>query len=153
MVFSGVMRRRNLSIWLGLLVVLVAAGTYLPLVERFPSQGGFPSVTLLVFAAGLALIARGLVRAYREPGVYRGKIAGPAVMALGTGLVAIFAFGTLYLARQVPSSEGAPRVGDEAPGFTLRDTEDRAVSLETLLGAGGAQAPSAVVLIFYRGYW
>jgi len=39
------------------------------------------------------------------------------------------------------------KVGDEAPDFTLKNTEGQDVSLSTLLGDG------PVVLTFYRGKW
>ena len=39
------------------------------------------------------------------------------------------------------------KVGDEAPDFTLKNTESQDVSLSTLLGDG------PVVLTFYRGKW
>lgn len=150
---DDVKRRWNIALWLGLLVVVAAAATYFPIIERFPSQGELPWATLLIFIVGLLLIARGLVRAFREPQTYRGKIAGSLVMVAGIGLVGFFAFGTLYLARQVPRSEGAPRVGQRAPEFTLRDKDDRAVTLADLIGAGNADHVNGVVLIFYRGYW
>jgi len=39
------------------------------------------------------------------------------------------------------------KVGDEAPDFTLKNTEGQDVSLSTLLGDG------PVVLTFYQGKW
>jgi len=43
--------------------------------------------------------------------------------------------------------EGAVREGDQAPDFTLRDTEGGSVRLGDLVG------PGPVVLGFYRGRW
>ena len=52
-------------------------------------------------------------------------------------------------------------VGQRVPDFTLSDTSGQPVSLDQLLAPAGsastsqsqAQAPNAVLLIFYRGYW
>ena len=41
----------------------------------------------------------------------------------------------------------AVKVGDKAPGFTLRNTDEKDVSLDDLLAAG------PLVLGFYRGKW
>jgi len=50
--------------------------------------------------------------------------------------------------RQVPSSSGAPRVGQKAPDFILLDQSGKPVGLGDLLSGS-----RAVVLIFYRGFW
>jgi cytochrome oxidase Cu insertion factor (SCO1/SenC/PrrC family) len=54
-------------------------------------------------------------------------------------------------AAQLPASEGAPKVGEKAPDFTLPDTEGRAVRLYDLLRQDGQ--PRWALLVFYRGYW
>jgi hypothetical protein len=70
-------------------------------------------------------------------------------------------------ARKLPESAGAPQPGQKAPDFTLADTSGNKVSLEQLLSSSaaptatasagatvtGGNAPKAVLLIFYRGYW
>jgi peroxiredoxin len=48
----------------------------------------------------------------------------------------------------VPASTGAPRVGQNAPAFTLPDQNNKPVALADLLSGS-----NAVVLIFYRGFW
>jgi hypothetical protein len=148
-------RRWNVSMWVGFFVVLAALFTYLPVFARFPATRDLPWVTLLIFGAGLTLIARGVARAYREPQLYRGKIAGPILATLGSALLAFFSFGVFYLARQLPPSTGAPKVGQKAPDFTLPDKDGRLVSISELLdsGAGGAGRANGVLLVFYRGYW
>ncbi|PYS95993.1 MAG: hypothetical protein DMF50_06500 [Acidobacteria bacterium] len=147
--------RLNVSLWAGFLVVLSAPVTYLSVFIRYPATRDVPWATLLIFAAGLALIARGLRRAYREPLLYRGKIAGAILMALGVAIFGLFGFGTFYLARQLPPSRGAPHVGQKAPDFTLPDKDGNPVTLSKLIdaGAGGADRANGVLLIFYRGYW
>ena len=148
-------RRWNMSIWVGFLVVLAALVTFPTVFIRFPATRDVPWATLLLFGAGLLLIGLGLRRAYREPQAYRGRIAGPILMVLGIALVGFFAYGAIYLARQLPPSEGAPRLGQKAPDFTLPDKDGHPISLSELLGSGaaGADRASGVLLIFYRGYW
>jgi hypothetical protein len=158
-------RRWNISVWLGFLLVLAAPVTYVALFIRFPATRDFPWATLLVFFVGLALIARGLVRAYREPALYRGKVAAPILMTLGVAVLALFAFGIFIEARQLPPSKGAPQVGQKAPDFTLPDEHGNPVTLSKLLdsgaqdasgaggGAGATEQINGALLIFYRGYW
>jgi len=148
-------RRWNISVWAGFLVVLSAIVTYLLVFLRFPSTRDFPWATLLIFAAGLALIVRGVRRAFREPQSYRGRIAGPILLGLGIALFGFFCFNVFYFLRQLPPSEGAPRVGQRAPDFTLPDKDGNPVTLSKVLepGAGGADRVNGVVLVFYRGYW
>ncbi len=140
-------RRSNILIWAGFLAVLCAALTYVPVFLRFPATRDIPWPTLVIFGVGLALMTRGLIRAYRDPQLYRGKIFGPILLSLGTIAFATFAFSIFYVARQLPASAGAPRVGQKAPDFTLPDQDGNPVTLSHLLESGG------VVLIFYRGYW
>jgi lysylphosphatidylglycerol synthetase-like protein (DUF2156 family) len=148
-------RRWNFAVWAGFLIVLAAFLTYVPVFARFPSTRDFPWANLLMFGVGLTLIALGLRRAYREPQLYRGKIAGPILLSLGVLALALFCFVTFYLARQLPPSTSAPRVGQKAPDFTLPDQDGNRVTLSKLLqsAAGGAGGTNGAVLIFYRGYW
>ena len=148
-------RRLNVSLWAGFLIVLSAPVIHLSVLIRFPATRDVPWVTLLMFAAGLVLIARGLRRAYREPLLYRGKIAGAILMVLGIAMFGLFGFGTFYLARQLPPSRGAPQVGRKAADFTLPDKDGNPVTLSKIIdaGAGGADRVNGVLLIFYRGYW
>jgi hypothetical protein len=140
-------RRWNVSVWAGFLLVLAAMVTYVTVFIRFPATRDVPWATLLILGAGLSLTARGLRRAYREPQMYRGKIAGPILMVLGGALAGLFCYQILFFMRELPPSSGAPRVGQSAPDFTLPDQDGNPVTLSKLLDANG------VVLIFYRGYW
>jgi len=148
-------RRWNISIWIGFLLILTAFVTYVTVFIRFPITRDFPWATLLIFGAGLALILRGLMRASRAPQLYRGRIAGPILMALGAALFLLFGYGIFYAARQLPASARAPQVGQKAPDFTLPDQDGVPVSLSKLLASGetGAARINGALLIFYRGYW
>jgi thiol:disulfide interchange protein len=143
------MRRRwNLRIWAGFAIVLLALLTYLPIFVPFPATRDFPWVNLLLFAAGICLLALGLKRAFREPTLYRGKIAGSILAVLSVAILGLFCFGTFVASKNVPSSNSALRVSQAAPDFTLANAEDKPVALSDLL-----QRNHAVLLIFYRGYW
>jgi drug/metabolite transporter (DMT)-like permease len=128
--------------------VLLALLTYLPVFTLFPITRDFPWVNLLLFVAGICLLALGLKRAFREPTLYRGKIAGSILAALSLAMLGLFCFGTFVASKNVPSSNSALRVGQTAPDFTLANAEDKPVALSDLL-----KQNRGVLLIFYRGYW
>jgi len=148
-------RRWNLSLWVGFLVILAGLFTFVPVFVRFPATRDFPWPTLLMLCVGLGMMAMGLRRAFAEPQVYRGRVLGSVLGALGVALVGLFGYGVFYAPRQLPDSAGSPRVGQEAPDFTLPDKNGNLVTLSRLLetGPGGAGKANGVVLIFYRGYW
>ena len=145
---AGPKRSWNWSLWFGFLLVLVGFLSYAFLFVHFPVTRDFPWANLLLFGAGAILIVVGLVRSFGNARAYRGKIFGPILGVVGALMIALFCYGFFYAARQVPASTGAPRVGQKAPQFTLRDKDDKPVSLADLLSGS-----KAVVLIFYRGFW
>src|SRR5262245_22232094 len=148
-------RRWNLSLWAGFLLVLAAPSLFGVVFFRFPATRAFPCPPFLLLAAGLTLMTLGLRRAYREPHLYRGKIVGTILAAVGVAIFALFGWGAFYFARQLPPSTGAPQVGQKAPDFTLPDKDGHPVTLSELLASGerGSKRVSGVVLVFYRGYW
>src|SRR5688500_99385 len=116
-------RNWNWSLWAGFLLVLAGLLSYVPFFALFPITRDFPWVNLLMFAAGGALLAVGLVRAFRRPEQYRGRIFGSAMGLLSVVGSGLFCFGLFYFARQLPASAAAPRVGAKAPDFTLPDQD------------------------------
>ena len=149
------MRRRwNAWIWIGFLIVLAGPISYFLVFIRWPVTRDVPWVPLLFFVAGLTAIAAGVRRARREPAVWRGRVAGPVLLALGVFVAGFFSYGMFYEVRRLPPSTGAPRVGQRAPDFTLTDQNGRTVALAQLLASAPGGTPArGVVLIFYRGYW
>ena len=142
-------RRWNWSLWTGFILVLAALFSY-PLVINLAIGRGFPWFTLSVFAAGAVLLVAGLLRAFRQPELYRGKIVGLLFAIFSLAMFGFFAYGVFYAARQLPRSAGAPRAGNQAPGFDLPDQNGKQLALSDLLSSPGTRA---AVLIFYRGYW
>jgi len=150
-------RRWNLLLWAGFLLVLAGLLSYIPLFALFPVTRDFPWANLLLFIAGGVLLSAGLIRAFRQPELHRGKILGPILATLSVAGVSLFAFGIFYQARQLPSSMAASRVGQKAPDFSLPDQNGKLVTLAELLAlppvrTAGARA-NGVLLIFYRGHW
>ena len=150
-------RRWNWRLWAGFGLVLAGALTFVPLFARFPATRDFPWVNLLMFAAGLALLAAGVTRAYRRRGEHRGGLVGPVLALVSVAVVGLFVWGVFVHARDLPASAAAPQVGHKAPDFTLPDQDGRPVALADLLSpaGGGTAKPAAgsAFLIFYRGHW
>jgi hypothetical protein len=152
-------RNPNGLLWAGFLLSLVAFVSYPLLFFRYPITRDVPWVNFLLFGAAAVLLAVGLRRAFLPAPTHRGRIAGPILTALSVAVIALFCFGVLVGSRRLPASPGAPKVGQQAPEFTLPDTGGRAVSLSGLLAApmgarnGTPQLPRGVLLVFYRGYW
>jgi hypothetical protein len=139
-------RSWNWRLWIGWVVVLIGVFSY-TLLARFPVTRDFPWVNLLLFCIGGILLGTGLVRAFRQPQIYRGKVFGPVLAAISLFFVSLFAYEIFYVLRQVPRSAHAPRVGEKAPEFALPDQNGKRVSLTELV------APNGAVLIFSRGHW
>jgi hypothetical protein len=141
-------RRWNWHLWAGFGLVLAGLLSYIPVFAQFPITRDIPWVNLLMFAAGLALLVVGLLRAYRRPELYRGRVTGAVLAVLSVLGIFFFSYGLFYAARQLPESTSAPRVGQKAPDFTLPDQDGTAVALSDLLAKS-----NGALLIFYRGHW
>jgi len=157
-------RSWNPGLWWGFVLALVAIVSYPLIFTRYPITRDFPWVTLLLLAIAFFLLATGIARAFQRPDAYCGKVLGSILGVLTVLFVGIFVFAIFYMARQIPASRGAPKVGELAPDFTLPDSQNNAVTLSALLNSpfapNGSAAPSAAsgktagaILIFYRGYW
>jgi len=141
-------RSRNVFIWVGFAIVLVALVSYIPLFAVFPATRDIPWANYLLFLIGGALLAVGIRRAFRDPGRYRGRLSGSILTVISVLLFAFFVVSVTYFSRQIPGAGSALGVGHRAPAFTLLDTAGKQVSSADLLNNH-----RALVLIFYRGYW
>jgi hypothetical protein len=145
-------KRSDGMLWLGLVFLLLAILSNLLYFFKVPAPP-LPWINLLLPIVALAALLIGLVRAFRQPQTYKGKIWGSIVTVLAVLLVAA---STLFFvdARKLPRSTGAPQIGQRAPDFTLLDSAGHPASLAQLFSASaGAPPPKAVLLVFYRGYW
>lgn len=73
-------------------------------------------------------------------------------------VLAATTFGSALAQAQLPPSKNAPKVGEQAPDFTLPDSTGKSFTLSHLFAsdkeAGNpAERPAWVLLTFYRGYW
>lgn len=148
-------RRRNFLPLIGFLVCVVAFLSYFLFFSRFPATRDVPWTGWFLMGFGLSLVIAGLMRAFRRPELYRGRVTGSILAVLSLAVAGFFLFSTTTASRDLPAAAGAPKVGEKAPDFTLQDSQGRTVRLYDLLGAqaGGSGPPSWVALIFYRGYW
>ncbi|MGH9740838.1 MAG: hypothetical protein ACRD51_00650 [Candidatus Acidiferrum sp.] len=144
-------QRSNRLLWLGLAFMLLAILSNLLYFLKVPAPP-LPWLNLTLPVVALLFLLIGLVRAFAQPQVYRGKIWGSIVTVLAVLLVAA---STLFFvgARKLPRSAGAPQVGQRVPDFTLPDSSGQPVSLAQLFSASSGAPPKAVLLVFYRGYW
>ena len=140
-------RKWNWPIWVGFVIAVGGVFSY-EVFAQFPITRDFPWANLLLCGVGGALLIFGLFRAFGRPQLYGGKVFGLIFTCLALVLFGLFAYGIVFVLRQVPPSAGAPRVGQKAPEFTLLDQSERSVSLGELLSES-----KGVVLIFYRGFW
>jgi hypothetical protein len=157
-----VKKRWNGLIWIGVLVAVFGVVSYFLFFINFPALRDFPWVNLPMIALGLALLGVGVVRAFRQPQVYRGKIFGSVLGALVFAFAGFFCWLIFFGAKLPAVAHGVPQVGQTAPDFTLPDSRNDPVNLATVVSspftptsATGAAAgqTAGVVLIFYRGYW
>jgi hypothetical protein len=151
---SGTKRRPNAPLWIGFLVSVFAFLSYIPIFARYPSTRDMPWANFLIFAVGLTFLFIGLGQVFRQPTVYRGKIAGPILATISVAALVFFCFTIFSLGKHLPPSAQAPKVGQKAPDFAIADTNGRTVSLAALLSTPDTSHPTkGVLLVFYRGYW
>lgn len=148
--------RLNWPLWVGLLLTLGGAFSFLAVFVWIPATRDFPWANLLIFLVAAVLLFVGIRRGFasdrRRP--ILSKIVTSLVAFVSFAVIALFIFSVFVFARWLPPSTGAPHVGQKAPEFTLKDTTGRDVSLSQLLSEPvDGTPPKSVLLVFYRGYW
>jgi hypothetical protein len=147
------LRRKNVAPWWGLLFAMGALVCNVALFIGSSAQAALPLLSLLFAGVAAIFLVIGLRRAFGQAHVYRGKVLSVILAVVALLPVALTAF-AYVTARKLPDSTAAPQIGQKVPDFTLADTSGKPVSLDQLLSASSeVQAPKAVLLIFYRGYW
>ncbi len=151
--------RWNWPIWLGFLFSLLAFMSYPLVFARFPVTRNVPWVNFLLFGVSATFLFLGLRRIFGGAQSFLGKIVSLILIFLTVSIFCVFCFVIFHATKQLPASIGAPKIGQKAPEFALRDTRKNLVSLATLLSTPldpshpSRRAPEGVLLIFYRGYW
>jgi hypothetical protein len=126
-------RQRNWAPWLGLLFAVAAMLSNAAFFLGLPGPKLIAWLGVVLTIAAIVCAVIGVMRAFRKPQVYGGKVSSPILGVLSLlicGLVAIAA----VTSRALPSSAAAPQVGQKVPDFTLADTNGNKVSLDQLLG-------------------
>ena len=151
---TAALKRFNWQIWAGFLLSIVAFLSYTIFFINFPVTRDFPWANLLLFAIAVVLLFLGIRRSFAPGRSLLSKIVGSILAALGVLVFGLFIFAIFILARQLPASAAAPKVGQKAPEFSMVDSNGKQVSLAELLSTPvNGKAPKGVLLIFYRGYW
>jgi hypothetical protein len=145
---------RNWRLWTGFGISLAAVAVYVLVFED--TRDVFWASLALFLVAGVLLFT-GMRRAFGQPQLYRGKVAGSILTAVSVVLLAIFGAGSYVISKHFPAAHNAPRVGQAAPAFNLLDTSGKPVSLTQVLstpmtGSSGGP-PKGVLVVFYRSYW
>ena len=148
------MKRLNWPIWVGFLLSLIALLSYPFVFVNWPITRDFPWVNLLLFGISALLLFAGVKRAFSPDRKRISKIAASVLATLSVLVLGFFIFSFFIASRWLPAAHGAPRIGQKAPDFTLADTNNKQVSLGSLLSEPiNGKAAKGMLMIFYRGYW
>ena len=150
-------RRFNWHIWAGFFLSIIAFISYGLFFVNFPITRDFPWANLILCMIAAAFLFVGIRRAFAPDRSRLVKVGSSLLAALSVLIIGLFIFSMFIMARWLPASQGAPRVGNRAPEFTLVDANSKATSLAELLSTpinvANTTKPRGVLLIFYRGYW
>jgi hypothetical protein len=148
------MKKVNWQIWTGFILSLIAGFSYPLLFVRWAITREFPWANLVLFAIAMVFLFLGLRRAFKPDKRIVSKIFSSLAAIFGVLLLAGLLFMFYVMGSWLPTSAGAPQVGQKAPDFSLTDPENKPVTLSQLLVEPiNNKPPKGVLLIFYRGYW
>jgi hypothetical protein len=94
--------------------------SYLHILRAIPNSTRFSVDESLVICCGRDSARSGSIRAFGRPQIYRDKIFGLILSALGVAMFGLFSYIFFSELRQVPPSTGAPRVGQKLPSSRCR---------------------------------
>ena len=122
---------------LSVLLSLAAIAGYIAFL-RVSTVRNHPELYLVAFAVATVIAGVATWRAARWPNF----------VALGLSVVLLTLGGVFnFVLAKIPATPTVLRVGEPAPDFTLPDAAGAPVSLASF------RDRTAVVLVFYRGYW
>src|ERR1700720_2336782 len=116
---SATKPRPNAALWIGFLLSVFAFLSYIPIFAKYPSTRDMPWANFLIFALGLIFLFLGLRRAFLQPTLYRGKIAGPILTTISVAALVFFCFTIFSLGKHLPLSTQGPKVGQKFPNSLL----------------------------------
>ena len=127
-------RKFNWPAWAGFFLSLIAFLSYFFVFVAFPVTRDFPWANLVLFAIAAALLVFGIRRGFsaERSRPTRSRIAASILTTLSVAVFGLFIFVDVIMATWLPASHGAPQVGQQAPDFTLADTNGKPVSLAEL---------------------
>ena len=151
---ATMIKKFNWPIWLGFLVSIFAFLSYPLLFVNWEVTRDFPWANIGLFVVAAFLLFVGIHRAFAPDRRRISKILASLVTVLSTLVLGMFIFVAFIASHWLPSSVGAPQIGQKAPHFTLIDTNNKPISLtELLLQPINNKPVKGVLFIFYRGYW
>ncbi|MBV9074776.1 MAG: hypothetical protein JOZ10_14190 [Acidobacteria bacterium] len=146
-------RSFNWRPWVGFLIIFLAPLTFFALYEK---TGAAIWISIALIVLGVVLLWDGVRRSYVQPETYRGKVSGTVLAVVALLIIGGFGFVNYAMHQAYSKGQHSPKVGEKAPLFVAKDATGHEVKLAELLHTsvvGGPQAPRAVLLVFYRGYW
>ena len=147
-------QRFNWPIWVGFLLSLFGLLSYPFVFVYWPATRDFPWANLLLFGIAAVLLFVGVRRAFSPDRRRISRISASVLATVSVLVLGFFIFSFFIASRWLPAAHGAPKVGQKAPDFTLADTNNKQVSLGSLLSEPiNGKAARGVLMIFYRGYW
>ena len=75
-------RRRNSAVWLGLILAIAALLSQGLFFVKVPGQNALPWLSLVLATVAVILVFVGVKRAFFEPKLYRGKVAGSIITVI-----------------------------------------------------------------------
>jgi hypothetical protein len=141
-----VRRRSNLLLLAGPALSIAGLVSYFTHAARFPAWRDAPWPNGVATFAGAAMALVGTWRAFRHPGEYRGRIAGPLATLVAAGAAGLFHHYLFVLSADLPTPTAVTLALGRAPAFELFDQDGRTVRLADFAG-------KKLVIVFYRGSW
>ncbi|HSB29516.1 MAG TPA: hypothetical protein VLE19_16735, partial [Pyrinomonadaceae bacterium] len=111
------MKRINWPTWSGLLLSVFAFLSYFFIFVWYPVTRDSPWLNLVLLALAMLLLLLGLRRAFSQGRPLLSRIGASISTALGLFILLSFLYIFFILGRALPSSTGAPQVGQRAPDF------------------------------------
>jgi hypothetical protein len=135
-------RQRNWAPWIALLCAVAAMLSNAAFFLGLPGPKLIAWLGVALAIAALVCAVIGVMRAFRQPQVYGGKVSSSILGVVSLLICGLVAFAAIH-SRDLPSSAAAPQVGQKVPDFTLADTSGNKVSLGQLLGKADGEVVAA----------